>query len=108
MRGGGERAAPARPDGWLSELVLGTIDRLLAECAPAAREGEGRRLRAVRFFVPYQPVPGSKAPSVPEVMGLEEARRFFRSNDVRVRLGWRALAGVPPERLARLELTVHL
>lgn len=108
MRGGGERAAPAGPDGWLSELVLGTIDRLRAGCARAAREGDGRRLRAVRFSVPYQPLAGSTAPGLPEVMSLEEARRFFRNNDVRVRLGWRALAGVPPERRARLELTVHL
>jgi hypothetical protein len=108
MRGGGERAAPARPDGWLSELVLGTIDRLLTECARAAREGDGRRLRAVRFSIPYQPAPGSTAPAVPEAMSLEEARRYFRHNDVRVRWGWRALAGAPPERLARLELTVRL
>lgn len=107
MRAGGERAAPAPMEGRLSELVLGLIARLEVECARAGREGNGWTLRTIRFAVAYDPGPGSTPLKVPAVMSLEEARRYFRRHDARVRLGWRALAGLPPERLARLELTVH-
>jgi len=107
MQPGRRPRAGATGTGRLSELVLGTVARLEAECA--ARDGEPARvtLRAVRFSVPYDPGP-APALAPPEVMSLKEAYAYFRTHDLDAVLDRRALASAPPGRIARLELTIRL
>ena len=107
MRPGRGGRAGATGTDRLSELVLGTVARLQAECA-APDGGQARvTLRAVHFSVPYDPGP-APALAPPEIMSLEEARAYFRAHDLHVALGRRAVASAPPGRIARLELTIRL